>query len=288
MDEAYDAILGAKDALGRRIKTSLEGKLMTALLVACILSSALLSIVKLGIVNPFDPAIWIRLGNQLLTSYLVFLMFIDPGERAEFARIEEHATVRRQLAELSAAISRDGLMSRFLAFCKYKATEGLESRRWQIYNRYMDVSMFAELCALSRIELKRKHKEGDISIEIYRAVRRATRLKLHTVRPATVLSADPSTPTEEIGERITYRQRKTLQRPVMLILWNVLVHSLTFMGTEAFSIGMLISIITTTGSIIISAFVGYDVGKNSAIWQTAQRQNRIRFLLEFEEWDRKK
>lgn len=288
MEDVYESIIGAKDELGRRVKTSLEGKLMTALLVACILSSALLSIVKLGIVNPFDPAVWIRLGNQLLTSYLVFLMFIDPGERAEFTRIEEHATVRRQLAELSAAISRDGLMARFVAFCKYKAEEGLESRQWRIYNRYMDVGMFAELYALSRIELKQKFREGVVSREIYRAVRKASRLKLHPVRPAAVLSADPSAPTETIGERITYRQRKTLQRPVILILWNVLVHSLTFMGAEAFSIGMLISIITTTGSIIISAFVGYDVGKNSAIWQTAQRQNRIRFLLEFEEWNRKK
>ena len=78
-----------------------------------------------------------------------------------------------------------------------------------------------------------------------------------------------------------------MQRPVMLVFWNVLIHSMTFLGAEAFSVGMLISILTSTFSIVVSAFVGYDVGRNSAIWQTAQRESRIRFLLEFDEWKQK-
>lgn len=287
MDEHFDVLLDAKDAVGRKLKTSLEGKLMTALLMACIFSSALLSVVKLGIVNPFDPALWIRLGNQLLTSYLVFLMFIDPGERSEFERSEEHASVCKRLAELSSFVSQEGLMAAFLAFCEHKATETRKRRQWQIYSRYTDVPTFQTLIALPAAELRTRKRKGQISRELYRAVRKSSRLKVHMVRPSVILSHNSSTTSEGI-ERISYRQKKTIQRPVMLILWNVLINSLTFMGAEAFSLGMLISITTTTGSIIVSAFIGYDVGKNSAIWLTAQRQNKIRFLHEFMEWHNKK
>jgi hypothetical protein len=288
MENSFDALLTAKDTAGRRVRSSLEGKLMTVLLIGCILVSAFFSVVQLGIVNPFDPTVWVRLGNQLLTSYLVFLMFIDPGERSEFSRIEEHGTVRRRLAELSERIGRDGLMADFRAFCRRKEIEASDTRRRLLYSRYVDEAGFAELVALKPRELRRRWwKEKALTYAQYRAVRRAKHVRVRELRPDLILSSDPSTPPETLGGRITYRQRKVMQRPVMLVFWNVLIHSMSFLGTEAFSVGMLISILTSTFSIVVSAFVGYDVGRNSAVWQTAQRESRIRFLLEFDEWKQK-
>lgn len=288
MDENFDALLDLKENVTRRIRASLEGKLMTALLIGCILVSAFFSIVDLGVINPFDPTVWIRLGTQLVTSYLVFLMFIDPGERAEVMRVGEHKSIRDRLSTLSEEISRNGLMARFHAFCRHKEERGTEERRRQIYGRYMDDSTFSALSGVPVKDLRRRFRAGEITRGQYMAVRRASVASVRTLRPELILSSDPATPPEEIGKRITYRQRKTLQRPIVLVLLNVLTHSMTFLGAEAFSIGMLISVLTSTFSIAVSAFVGYDVGKNSAIWQTTQRQSRIRFILEFEEWNIKK
>lgn len=289
MENNFDALLSVKAAAGRRVRSSLEGKLMTVLLIGCILVSAFFSVVQLGVVNPFDPTVWVRLGNQLLTSYLVFLMFIDPGERSEFSRIEEHSTVRRRLAELSERIGREGLMADFRVFCRRKEMEAIETRRRLLYGRYVDEVGFSELSALKPGDLRRKWwKEKSLTFGQYVAVRRAKHVRVRELRPELILSSDPSTPPEALGGRITYRQRKVMQRPVMLIFWNVLIHSMTFLGAEAFSVGMLIGILTSTFSIIVSAFVGYDVGRNSAIWQTAQRETRTRFLLEFDEWKQQK
>ena len=286
MDNAFDDLLGAKDKLKGKIRTSLEGKLVTALLVGCILVSAFLSVVKLDAINPFDPALWVRLGNQLLTSYLVFLMFIDPGERSEILSNEEHGAIRRRLIELSTAISAGGLMAQFRAFCRKKETERLEDRRRYIYGRYLDDEQYASLSACK--DLKARRKAGEITKKEYKAVKRAVKASLVPYHPEQILTSDPASPRAKLDGRVTYRQKKVFQRPVMLIIWNIIINSMAFAGAEAFSIGMLITILTSTFSIAISAFVGYDVGRNSALWTTAQRQQRIAFLQEFDEWNRKK
>lgn len=286
MDNAFDDLLGAKDKLKGKIRTSLEGKLVTALLVGCILVSAFLSVVKFDAINPFDPALWLRLGNQLLTSYLVFLMFIDPGERSEILSNAEHGEIRRHLIELSTAISAGGLMAQFRAFCRKKETERLEDRRRYIYGRYLDDEQYAALSACK--DLKTRYKAGEITKKEYKVVKRAVKASLAPYHPEQILTSDPASPRAKLDGRVTYRQKKVFQRPVMLVVWNIIINSMAFAGAEAFSIGMLITILTSTFSIAISAFVGYDVGRNSALWTTAQRQQRIAFLQEFEEWNRKK
>lgn len=282
MDNAFDDLLGAKDKLKGKVRSSLEGKLVTALLIGCIFVSAFFSVMQLDMANPFDPTVWVRLGNQILTAYLVFLMFIDPGERSEILMNEEHGAVKQKLADLSSAISTGGLMAPFRAFCRKKENDRLEDRRRYIYGRYLDDAQYASLC--ERDDLKEQYKAGELDKRVYRAVRRAKRASVSPYHPERILTSDPAAPSASLESRVTYRQKKVIFRPVILIVWNLVINSLTIVGAEAFTLGMLITIITSTFSIAISAFIGYDAGRNSALWTTAQRRHRIAFLLEFEEW----
>ena len=161
----------------------------------------------------------------------------------------------------------------------------LEKRKRRIYSRYLDSDHYAELEVLHSKQLRLEYKEGRLTKEQYTAVKQAKRQKPHTIRPAYILSACAVDKTEEAGISVmSYAKKSILTKPVTFVVMSLVLNSVTFAWSDTTLFEAVIGIVTSAIMIFYSALSGYRVGKNSTRWETAQRQHRIRFLREFEEW----
>ena len=83
----------------------------------------------------------------------------------------------------------------------------------------------------------------------------------------------------------SYVKRCVLSKPVSFAMMSLAVNSITFAWTDTTVFEAAVGIAISAMLIFFSALSGYRVGRGGAIEKTAQRQNRIRFLREFEEWE---
>ena len=285
MGETFTDLLSAEESAKMRIKGALEGRLTTVLFVMCLVCSSALSIVETGVVNPLAPELWVGLANRFLTSYVTYILFITPGERDELMRDKKHGAVAALLDELSEEVYHGGMLSRFYAFCTVKEQELLEKRKRRIYSRYLDSDRYAELEAFHEKRLRAEYKAGRLTKEQYTAVKQAKRQKPHAIRPAYILSACAVDKTEEAGISVmSYAKKSILTKPVTFVVMSLVLNSVTFTWADTTLFNAVIGIVTSAIIIFYSALSGYKVGRTSAAWETAQRQHRIRFLREFEEW----
>lgn len=285
MEEQFGNLLAIGDDAKSRIKDAVESKLTSVLFVACLLCSSVMSIVETGVVNPFAPELWIGVANRFLTSYVTYLLFVTPGERDEIERDKKHSAVMQMLDELSEAIYNGGLLSAFYKFCEKKEVDLLYIRRRRIYSRYLDDKRYTDLFALTKKELVKEKKLGHITDEQYRAIMKTRRVKTKHIKAAYILSACAIDKTEEAGTFVvSYAKRSIMSRPFSFILMSIVLNSVTFAWTDTTLLDAVVGIVTSAIIIFFAALSGYKVGRNSAIWETSQRQHRIRFLYEFEEW----
>lgn len=289
MDEnKFGNLLFAEDAVKGKLRSALEGKLTTVLFLMCLFCSAALSLVETGIVNPLSPRLLVNFANRFLTTYITYILFISPGESDELMRDSKHAAVRGTLDSLSEKVYHGGLLSQFYAFCSLKEQMNLEKRRRRIYSRFLEEERYRELSALSKVQLVNLKQEGKITEAQYKVVRQAARQKLKAIRPAYILAESAEDNTEEAVTSMTsYAKRCILSKPVTFALMSLAVNSITFAWTDTTVFEAIVGIATSAMIIFFSAFSGYRVGRNSVVQETAQRQHRIRFLCEFEEWSAK-
>lgn len=289
MDEnKFGNLLFAEDAVKGKLRSALEGKLTTVLFLMCLFCSAALSLVETGIVNPLSPRLLVNFANRFLTTYITYILFISPGESDELMRDSKHASVRGTLDALSEKVYHGGLLSQFYAFCSLKEQTNLEKRRRRIYSRFLEEERYRELSALSKVQLVNLKQEGKITEAQYKVVRQAARQKLKAIRPAYILAESAEDNTEEAVTSVTsYAKRCILSKPVTFALMSLAVNSITFAWTDTTVFEAVVGIATSAMIIFFSAFSGYRVGRNSVVQETAQRQHRIRFLCEFEEWSAK-
>lgn len=285
MGEKFGDLLAGEDAVKSKVRGALEGRLTSVLFVVCLLCSAALSLVETGIVNPLSPELLVNFANRFLTSYITYILFISPGEADELARDEKHKGVREMLDELSERVYHGGLLSRFYAFCTEKEQTNLAKRRRRIYSRFLDEARYRELAALTRVQLKNLEQEGKITEAQYRAVRQAARQKVKPIKPAYVLAACAEDDTEDaVTSMASYVKKCVLSKPVTFAMMSLAVNSITFAWTETTVFEAVVGIATSAMIIFFSALSGYRVGRTATIRETAQRQHRIRFLREFDEW----
>lgn len=287
MGEKFGDLLAGEDAVKSKVRGALEGRLTSVLFFVCLFCSAALSLVETGFVNPLSPELIVNFANRFLTTYITYLLFITPGEADELNRDEKHNVVRKTLDELSERVYHGGLLSRFYAFCSDKERSNLDKRRRRIYSRFLDAGRYAELSALTRVQLVNLKQEGKITEAQYKAVRQASKQKLKPIRPAYILAECAEDSTEEaVTSPASYVKRCVLSKPVSFAMMSLAVNSITFAWTDTTVFEAAVGIATSAMLIFFSALSGYRVGRGGAIEKTAQRQNRIRFLREFEEWEK--
>lgn len=285
MGEKFDSILSLEDGARARLRGAVERRLTSVLFVLCLVCSTFLSIVETGVVNPLAPELWVGLANRFLTSYLTFIIFIAPGEQDELARDDKHKTVADKLDALSEAIYHGGLLSAFYEFCAHKEKVIYSKRLKSAYTRFMEDEEYEALADASLRALRKDKRAGIITKEKYKAIKKARKVHLRQIHPARVLSACAVDSTEEAGMAvISYAKRSIASKPITFMLMSLVLNSLTFTWGDTTIFDAIIGVITSAMIIFYSAYSGYKVGRNSAIWETSQKNHRIRFILEFEEW----
>ena len=285
MSDKFESILSLEDGAKARMRGAVEGRLTSVLFVLCLVCSTFLSIVETGVVNPFAPELWVGLANRFLTSYLTFIIFIAPGEQDELLRDEKHKSIADKLDTLSEAIYHGGLLSTFYEFCAHKEQVIYSKRLKSAYTRFMDDEEYSATADMPLRALRKQKRAGDLTKEQYKAVKKARRVRLRQIHPARVLSACAIDNTEEAGMAVmSYARKSIASKPITFMVMSLVLNSLTFTWGDTTAFDAVIGIITSAIIIFYSAYSGYKVGRNSAIWETSQKNHRIRFILEFEEW----
>lgn len=288
MSDKFESILSLEDGAKSKMRGAVEGRLTSVLFVLCLVCSTFLSIVQTDVVNPFAPELWVGLANRFLTSYLTFIIFITPGEQDELMRDDRHKSIAAKLDELSEGIYQGGLLSVFYAFCAHKEQAIYSKRLKSAYTRFMSDEEYATMADEPLRVLRQRKQAGDITAEQYKAVKKARRTRLRQVHPARILSSCAVDSTEEAGMAIvSYAKRSIASKPITFMVMSLVLNSLTFTWGDTTAFDAIAGIVTSAIIIFYSAYSGYKVGRNSAIWETSQKNHRIRFILEFEEWRNK-
>lgn len=266
-----------------KIKTGVQKYLIFIVLLFNIALEVVVRLYKFGLHDTFTAEFFVNLIISIATSMLCYICFIPFGRNDEMKRSLNFKSISQLWQDLSSTI-RLGHQREFEKFCIDRVEEEKrEEKKFIIFNNTMlPFEEYEEKYEkLSKKEIKALHKNGEISDELYSALKKCLKVRVKPIISSIVLQGASKTKVNDAGRyNKSYALSKTLQRPLVMFAISFVLNSITttFVGGGQ---GVILDIMLSIFSIVIASVCGYTTGASDFKYQEDRIKSRVLFLSLF-------
>lgn len=266
-----------------KIKTGIQKYLIFIVLIFNISLEIAVKCFRIGLNNVFTASFFVNLTISISTSMLCYICFIPLGRTDEEKRSLTYESTIKKWESLSNKV-RDGFIELFKQFCISEVDEERTEQKKMILanNTIIPYDTYkTEYEGKSKEELKALYKEGIISKEEFKALKRCNKVKAKPINPLIILCGTKRTSINDAGrDEGSYALTKTLQRPVIMFVISFVVNSIstTFIGGDN---NVILDIMLSIFSIVVASVCGYTTGTNDFKHHEDRVKSRTVFLTLF-------
>ena len=288
---AFDRLEGEKNAVTNKVKGVLSEYLVYFLLFFALAVQIVSKLYTVNVQNIITPSYILGMVTSITITMLVYIVFVPTGSQKELERSDSFHDNMRRWGELSANV-RNGRSDPFTLYCRRREESEREERRREIITNgcLMDFEKYKrDYLPMSKKQLRSALKKNEITQEEYSCILKANRTRrVKPINPLLILCGVERYNINDAGRKTrTGISKKILSRPFIILATNILLNSINpvFQGlNNADAVyAMLLSCLST----ILSAYAGYVVGVEQIKRRNEIVKNRIFFIENFEE-DQKK
>ena len=267
----------------QKIKSGVQKYLIFIVLLFNVTLEITSRLYRFGLQNTFTPEFFVDFFITTATSMLCYICFIPFGRADEMKQSTIFQEITKEWETLTAQV-RKGNLQLFQKFCVYQVKQERAEAKKYILTNYTLINYETyskEYEPLSKKQLRKLYKDGEINKDEYTAIKKCYKIKVKPINPLIVLQGAKKTTVNDAGrDDSSYALNKAIQRPIIMFIASFIINTITttFIGnSENVWLEMMLSIF----SIIISSVMGYSTGVNDFKHSEDRIKARVLFISLF-------